>query len=277
MLFGIPAYQFIEIVAALSVGGVATGFLAGLLGVGGGAIIVPILYEVFRFLGVDESNRIFLSVATSLAIIIPTALSSSRSHYRRGAVDMRVVRALGPWVAAGVVAGIFVASVAPATLLKAFFVGSAVFMAGRLLFGADATVSNDAILPKPWVNRAAGVFIGAISTLIGIGGGAYISAYMSLFGWPIHTAIGTAAAFGPIIALPAAAGYVIAGWNAPGLPPLSLGYVSLLGAAVLSPLSVLVAPFGARVAHSLSRQTLQRIFAVFLLLVAARFAYSLAF
>jgi uncharacterized membrane protein YfcA len=155
-------------------------------------------------------------------------------------------------------------------------VASTLFIAGRLAF-ANGSMGGGAKLPGlPW-DGLAGAGIGLISTLIGIGGGAYITAYMRFLGWPIHKAVGTAAGFGPLIAIPATIGFMVEGWGLPALPPLSLGYVSLLGLIVVAPVSVLAAPLGVRVAHQLSRRTLEYIFMTFLLLVAARFAASLAF
>jgi uncharacterized membrane protein YfcA len=259
---------------ALLAGGLITGFCAGLLGVGGGAIIVPVLYELFRFSGVDETIRMQVCVATSLAIIIPTSVNSMRSHWKHGAVDFSVVKALGPWVAGGAIAGVFVAAHAPASVLKGAFVASTLFIASRLAFGKSSAAGGAALLGLPWDGLAA-AGIGLISTLIGIGGGAYITAYMKFLGWPIHKAVATASAFGPIIAIPAVIGFMAEGWGSPLLPPLSLGYVSLLGVAVIAPVSALAAPFGARVAHRLQRRTLEYAFMTFLLIVAARFTASL--
>ena len=276
MIQSLPWSEIAVLSAALLAGGLVTGFFAGLLGVGGGAIIVPVLYELFGITGVDDSVRMKICVATSLAIIIPTAIRSVRSHWQRGAVDVSVIKALGPWVVGGAIVGVFIASHAPASFLKGVFVASTLFIAGRLAF-ANGSTRDDATLPGlPW-DGLAGAGIGLISTLIGIGGGAYITAYMKYLGWPIHKAVGTAAGFGPLIAVPAAIGFMIEGWGLPRLPPLSLGYVSLLGFLVVAPVSVLAAPLGVRVAHRLSRQTLEYVFMTFLLLVAARFAASLAF
>ncbi|MBT3071221.1 sulfite exporter TauE/SafE family protein [Rhodomicrobium sp. Az07] len=270
----LPWYQIAELAVALLIGGIITGFLAGLLGIGGGAVSVPVLYELFRLANVDESIIMRVCVATSLAIIIPTAINSVRSHNRHGAVVMDVIRRLGPWVVAGAVLGVFIASRAPSSFLKAVFAISCIFIASRLAFGKSEPKPDAALPPAPW-NLVAGFGIGLISTLIGIGGGAYVTAYMKFLGWPIHQAVGTAAGFGPIIAIPATIGYMVEGWNVAALPPLSAGYVSLLGFLVLGPVSVLAAPLGARLAHRLSRRTLEVTFMSFLLFVAARFMVSL--
>jgi uncharacterized membrane protein YfcA len=256
------------------VGGLVTGFLAGLLGIGGGGIIVPVLYELFRIMGVDDSTRMHVGVATSLAIIIPTSVRSFRSHWQHGAVDMVVMKRLAPWVVLGAVLGVFIGSAAPASFLKGVFICSTLFMASRMAFGNGRKIAEQQLPGLPW-DALAGGFVGIISTLIGIGGGAYITAYMRLFGWPIHKAVGTAAGFGPVIAIPAAIGYMVEGWGSPHLPPLSLGFVSVLGLLIIAPVSVLSAPLGVRVAHSLTRRQLEYAFIAFLLFVATRFTISL--
>ncbi len=276
MIFSMPWSEIAELSLALLAGGLVTGFLAGLLGIGGGAVIVPILYELFRITGVDDSIRMQVCVATSLAIIIPTSVRSVRSHWQRGAVDAGVIGRLGPWVIGGAIAGVFIAAHAPASFLKGVFVASTLFIAARIAFGNGSAIAGGTLPGMPW-DALAGAGIGLLSTLIGIGGGAYITAYMRLFGWPIHKAVGTASGFGPIIAIPAAIGYIAEGWGSPLLPPLSLGYVSLLGLIIVAPVSVLAAPLGVRVAHRLPRRTLEYVFVTFLVLVAMRFAASLIF
>ncbi len=276
MTIDLPFNEIALLSLMLLAGGLITGFFAGLLGIGGGAIIVPVLYELFRFAGVDESIRMQLCVATSLAIIIPTSVNSVRSHWKRGAVDTGVIRALGPWVIGGAIAGVFVAAHAPSQFLKGIFVVSTLFIASRLAFGDAAAIAEATLPGQPW-DGLAGAGIGLISTLIGIGGGAYVTAFMKFRGWTIHKAVATASGFGPIIAIPAVAGFMVEGWGSPLLPPLSLGYVSLLGMAVMAPVSVLTAPLGVRVAHRLSRRTLEYVFMTFLLLVAARFTASLLY
>ncbi len=276
MISGLPLSEIATLALALGAGGLLTGFLAGLLGIGGGGIVVPVLYELFRVAGVSDSIRMQVCVATSLAIIVPTSIRSMRSHWLHGAVDFSVIRALGPWIALGAVLGVFIASHSPASFLKGAFVASMLFMASRIAFGNGRAIGAQKLPGQPW-DGLAGAGIGLISTLIGIGGGVYITTYMKLLGWPIHKAVGTASGFGPIIAIPAVIGYIASGWGIPVGVPLQLGYVSLAGAIVVAPLSVLAAPFGVKVAHSLSRRTLEYVFVAFLLTVAARFLVSLIF
>lgn len=276
MIFDLPLSEVTVLALALVAGGIVTGFLAGLLGIGGGGIIVPVLFELYRIAGVPDTVRMQVCVATSLAIMVPTSFRSVRSHWRRGAVDALVLRGLGPWVIVGAVLGAIVASRVPGSFLEGVFIASTLFMASRMAFGTGGAVASEVLPGLPW-DALAGTGIGLISTLIGIGGGAYVTAYMKLFGWPIHKAVGTAAGFGPIIAIPAVVGYMVEGWNLRIGLPLSVGYVSLLGVLVVSPVTVLAAPLGVRVAHGLSRRSLEYAFIAFLLLVATRFTVSLVF
>ncbi len=274
MDLGLPDGELLWLAAMLLAGGFTTGILAGMFGVGGGGILVPVLYELFRIIGVDESLRMHLAVGTSLAIIIPTSLRSFHSHYQRGAVDMDVMRLLGPWVAAGVVAGALIAGNSSGAVLKIVYVVFTAIMATRLYLGGDRWVIGTK-LPGMFVNALVGVVTGIVSTLMGIGGGAYVTAYMTLYGRSIHRAVATSAGFGPIIAIPGAIGYMIAGWGEAGLPPGSLGFVSLLGMIIVVPASVLAAPLGVRIAHGISRRKLEIAFATFLLSVGIRFVVSL--
>ena len=276
MLSGLPSSEIATLALALVAGGLITGFLAGLLGIGGGGIAVPVLYELFTVLGVSDSIRMQVCVATSLAIIVPTSIRSARSHWRQGAVDFSVVRHLGPWVFAGCVAGVLIGAHAPGSVLKGVFAASTLFMAWRIAAGSDRVIASEKLPAQPWP-ALAGTATGLISALIGIGGGVYITTFMRLYGWSIHRAVGTASGFGPIIAIPAVIGYAAEGWTVQTGLPFSLGYVSLAGAAVLAPVSVLAAPLGVKVAHKLPRRTLEYVFVVFLLTVAARFIASLAF
>jgi len=276
MIFGLPWSEIATLALALVAGGALTGFLAGLLGIGGGGIVVPVLYELFRIVGVSDSIRMQVCVATSLAIIIPTSIRSVRSHWLRGAVDFSVIRRLGPWVVAGALLGVLIASHAQASFLKGAFVASTLFMAWRIAFGSGEVIAAEKLPGHPW-DALAGAGIGLISTLIGIGGGAYITAYMRHYGWSIHKSVATASGFGPIIAIPAVIGYMAEGWDIHVGVPLSLGYVSLAGLIVIAPVTVLAAPLGVKVAHSLSHRTLEYAFIAFLLTVAARFLASLIF
>lgn len=274
MDLGLPIGDLLLLAGALLATGLATGLLAGLLGIGGGGIMVPVLYQVFTSLGVDPALCIHLAVGTSLSVIVPTSLRSFRSHRAKGAVDTVLLRSMALPVVAGVVLGALVARASDDTVLKAVWAGCATLMAAKLYFGRESWRLGDEI-PGNRGRALYGGFVGLVSTLMSIGGGAFITTFMTLYGRPIHQAVATASGFGPIIAIPATIGFIWAGWHAAGLPPGSFGYVNLLGTAMIVPASVLAAPLGVRIAHGISRRTLEIAFASFLALVALRFFASL--
>lgn len=274
MDFGLPAGEIALLVAMLLAGGVVMGLLAGLLGVGGGGIMVPILYELFAEIGVDEAVRMHLCIGTTLAVIVPTSLRSYFSHKARGAVDVGILRSMVGPVVLGVVIGTLVARFSDRTVMTAIWAGAAALISLKMYLGRESWRLGDEIPGHPW-RGLYGVFIGTISTLMSIGGGAFVTMMMTLYGRSIHQAVATSSGFGPMIAIPGTLGFIWAGWGASGLPPGSLGYVSLLSAAVIVPASVLAAPWGVRLAHGFSRRTLELAFATFLAVVAARFLFSL--
>ncbi len=282
MIFGLPATDVAFLAVALLSAGAVTGLLAGVFGVGGGAVVVPALYELFRVTGVPDEVRMPLCVGTSLAVIIPTSIRSFNAHRGKGKVDMSVLRRWALPVVIGVAAGSAIARFAPADLFKAVFVGVALISAARLLFGRDSwTFGSD--LPGGALMQAYGLVIGLLSALMGIGGGQLSNLFMTFYGRPIHQAIATSSGLGVLISIPGAIGYVYAGWpRAAEYPdvaalqfPLAVGYVSLIGFALFVPTSIWTAPIGARLAHRLSKRRLETAFGIFLLVVAARFAWSL--
>lgn len=260
----------------LAVAGTAAGLLAGLLGVGGGIVMVPILYFVFGVVdSVDEAVRMHMAVGTSLAAMIPTSISSARAHHARGAVDAALFLRWLPGIAFGVLAGVIVAGWVKGPVLMGLFAVSAVIIALHMLFGRESWRLADA-LPGPHAQRGMAAGIAGVSVMMGIGGGTFTVPVLTLFGYPIHRAVGTAAAIGVLIAIPGAIGFAATGWDAAGRPPGSLGYASLVGVAALIPTTMLAAPWGVALAHRLSRIWLRRAFAVFLGLTAMRMAASLA-
>lgn len=273
-MFGIPVADLITLVIALLGAGLVTGVLAGMFGVGGGAVIVPVLYQIFGFLNVPEDVRMHLCVGTSLAIIIPTSIQSFRTHYSKGKVLMDVLKLWAVPVVLSVLAGGAIAAFAPALVLKLVFIAVALSNAIKLLSGRDDwRIAPE--LPDPLGMRAYGVLIGLASSLMGIGGGAISNMILSLHGKAIHNAVATSSGLGVLISVPGAIAYIAAGWPKMAmLPPLSLGFVSLLGFALIAPTSTLVAPLGARLAHSMPKRRLEIAFGVFLLLVSARFIWG---
>ncbi|MGE0445441.1 MAG: sulfite exporter TauE/SafE family protein [Vicinamibacterales bacterium] len=261
--------QVFPLVLVLLGAGAVAGVTAGLLGVGGGIVLVPVLWTLFTSMGVDEGVRMHLAVGTSLATIIATSASSVRAHHRRGAVDVGLLRQWGPWILGGVLVGTAVAGAVRGRVLTLVFACAALVVAGYMGLGrAEWRVAQQ--LPRGGVRAIIAGVIGALSAMMGIGGGTLSVPLLSLFGYPIHRAIGTAAAIGFLIGVPGAVGFAIAGWNAPRLPPFSVGYVSLIGFALIFPTSTLLAPYGARLAHRLDTRYLRRVFAVFLAVTALR-------
>lgn len=270
MLNGLDFGTLLAIAGMLAVAGAATGVLAGVFGVGGGAISVPILFFAFGLIGVTDDIAMPLAVGTSLAIIIPTSIKSARGHYAKGAVDMAIVRAWAVPVLVGVSVGALVARFAEPWVFQLVFVLVATTNAIKLLFGkAGWQVADD--LPRGIALRVYGMFVGLFSALMGIGGGAISNLIMTLHGRPIHQAVATSAAVGVLISIPGTIGYVLAGWGKAGLPFGSLGFVSMLGFVLIVPTTLLTTSIGVRLAHSMSRRNLERAFGIFLLLVSVRF------
>jgi uncharacterized membrane protein YfcA len=274
MDFGVTPAEIAAVVVALIAGGLVAGFLAGLLGIGGGGVLVPVLYEVFGIVGVDPSIRMHLTLGTSLAIIAPTALKSFAGHRAKGSVDMQVLWRMGPGIVAGVVAGILIAKISSGTSLKWVWAIAASVFALKMALGREDWRLGDQLPGRPWLEAVSSA-IGCLSTLMSIGGATFVVPFLTLYGRPILQAVATASGIGPMIALPGAVGYMWAGWGAENLPPFSLGYVSLLGVLVIAPISVFAAPFGVRVAHNIPRRRLELAFAAFLACVAVRFFYDL--
>jgi len=250
------------------------GIMAGIFGIGGGAILVPVLYQFLTMLGVDEAVRMHVCVGTSLAIIIPTSMRSFTSHLKKGAVDLQLLR---QWMVA-VPLGVIIASLIAASIssagLRAIFAMIAILVALRLLFNRENwRIGND--VPANPVRALAGLVIGFLSTLMGIGGGVLTNTFMTLFNRPMHQAVATSSGVGILISIPATIGFIWAGWGVDNLPPFSLGYVNPVAVLMVIPVTVLVAPLGVRIAHALNKRQLEIAFGLFLLVVAARYFYSL--
>jgi uncharacterized membrane protein YfcA len=262
--------EWLPMVLALAAAGAAGGLMAGLLGVGGGIVIVPALDFALGLAGVDPAVALHIAVGTSMATIVPTAISSSRSHAKRDAVDFAIVKRWTVPIVVGALAGALIASHLDAKVLAAVFGVVALFAGLKMLLPLDNVVLRPS-LPTGILGAALPALIGAISAMMGIGGGTMSVPTMTLCGEPVHKAVGTAALLGLWIALPGTLGYLLA--QVPPVstvPPLTIGYVSLPGFALIAPISWLVAPLGARLAHSLDRRKLSGAFGVFLFAVAIR-------
>ncbi len=249
--------------------GAVSGVLAGMLGIGGGIVIVPVLDAALGILGVDGAIRMHIAVATSLATIIPTSISSSRAHHRRQSVDLDLVRRWSAFIFAGALFGTWIAARVHSDALAGLF-GAVAFIIGiKLLLPTEGKTLADSV-PRSPIMALVPTTIGTISSMMGIGGGTLTVAALTLMNQPVHRAVGTAALFGLVIALPGTVGFIVAGWSDPRLPAASLGYVNLAGFLFIAPTTVLFAPLGAAIAHRLSQRQLSALFGGFLLLMSVR-------
>jgi len=276
MFLDVPVSELAWLAGAIVVSGIVTGILAGLFGIGGGAVIVPALYEVFRILGVPEDVRMQLCIGTSLAIIVPTTIRSYRAHRERGEGIREVVRAWALPAVIGVATGALLAAFAPSIVFKIAFVVIISFIAIKLLIGRESWRVADE-LPGRAAMTFYGFLVGLCSSLLGISGGSVSNTILMLYGRSIHNSVAISAGLGVPIAIAGTVGYALAGLRYQALlPPLSIGFVSIIGVVLMAPVSSFVAAYGARLAHALSRRRLEVAFGLFLLAVAIRFAFSLA-
>lgn len=266
--------EIIYLALAVAIAGVAGGLIAGLLGVGGGIVIVPVLFTVLEALGTEPGVAIKVAVATSLATIVLTSLSSARSHHKRGAVDYSLLKRWSVPVVIGVVIGTLVAGYADGRLLTGVF-GTVALLVAINMFLRRKNEPLWLDFPNAVVRSALGVVVGLISAMMGIGGGTLSVPILTAFGFDMRKAVGTASAIGFFIAIPGMLGYILTGWGAIGLPPYSLGYINLVAFAAVAPLTMAFAPIGARIAHSIPQSALRLSFAVFLLATSIRMFWSL--
>jgi uncharacterized membrane protein YfcA len=277
MILGVPASELALLAGMIIAGGVITGILAGLFGIGGGALIVPVLYEVFGMLDVPVEVRMQLCVGTSLAIIVPTTFRSYRTHQARGVVMDDVVRAWAVPAVAGVGVGALIAAFAPGWVFQLTIAVIAVTIAARLLIGRDDwRIADD--LPKGRALRGYGFLVGLSSALMGVSGGSVSNMILTLHGKTLHRAVATSAGLGVPITIAGTVGFMLAGLPKRALmPPLSIGFVSLIGFALMAPISSFTASYGARLAHALPKRWLEIGFGIFLLSVSVRFVFGIFF
>ena len=274
-MLGAPLSELLLIAAAIMAGGVVAGILAGLFGVGGGVIAVPVLFEVFRLLGVPDAVHMQLCIGTSLAIMAPTNIRSYLTHRAAGAVLTDVVRQWTPGVIVGIAIGSGIATVAPSPVFKIAFIVMATIIGGKLLFGRRSWRLGDE-LPKHPLARLFGLAVGLMASLTGVSGGSLVTMVLTLYGKPIHQAVATSAGIVVPITIAGTLGYIVAGLpHQAQLPPLSIGFVSLIGFALMAPVSSVTASYGAKMAHALSRRALEIAFGCFLLAASLRFLVSL--
>jgi uncharacterized membrane protein YfcA len=258
--------------AAMLATGCVAGVMAGLFGIGGGIVIVPVLEFALGILGVDPAIRMHVAVATSLATIIPTSISSARAHHQRRAVDLDIVKRWALFVLLGAFLGAWIAAQVHSRVLAMIFATLALLIALKMILLPQSRNLTDEV-PRGAFMLLIPTGIGCLSSMMGIGGGTFSVMTLTLFNQPIHRAVGTAALLGLAIGLPGTIGFIITGWNDARLPPGSFGYVSLIGFALIAPATVMAAPIGAKIAHSFSEKKLSIFFGTFLVLAAARLFY----
>lgn len=253
-------------VLGLMATGVVSGIAAGLLGIGGGAIIVPALSNALLLLGYDADVVQHVAVGSSLAIIIPTGVMSARSHFKRNSMDWEVLKLWAPSIVAGTFIGGLMAGWFSGDVLRIVFAVMAFVIAANIVFAFQTRLMGHLKGSKA-THRASGFVVGYISSLMGIGGGSLTVPTLVAFGETMHKAVGTSAGIGVAIAISGTLGLIISGWGVEGLPPLSLGYVNLVALVLVGALAAVFAPAGAALAHRMDQKTLKYVFAVFLVLV----------
>lgn len=263
----LPLNEILLLLAALAAAGLAGGVVAGLFGVGGGTVIVPAVFYAFEVLGLGGEGNLHTAIGTSLLTIVATSWRSLRAHRTHGAVDEIVLKTWTPWVAFGGLVGAAVAGLTSMEGLAIVYGVCLAVVAAQLGLMPERFVLRPD-LPTGWGRRGFGTLIGGLSAMMGIGGGSFGGMLMTLCGRPIHQAVATASGFGVAIGAAATLGFVVFGWDAAGRPPLSLGYVNVPGAVLMAVLTTAVAPWGAKLAHSLDRRVLRKAFALYLLATA---------
>lgn len=263
-------------VLGLMVTGMFSGVFAGLLGIGGGAIIVPALGFALGLLGYDSDVVQHLAVGSSLAIIIPTGIMSARSHHKRGAVDTHALKLWVPAILIGTLLGGLMAGIYSGDVLRLVFGVVAIFIAANIVLPFQQKLMGH-LHSSPITHRISALIVGYISALMGTGGGSLSVPTLAAFGLTMHRAVGTGAAIGVAIAISGTIGFVISGWNATDLPPLSIGYINLLAVVLIGSLAALCAPIGVAMAHRLDQKRLKQVFAAFMFLVGAQMIWKALF
>ncbi len=266
----INSSELINLLLVLTAAAAVAGFMAGLLGVGGGIIMVPALYYAFTVLDFDIVTRMHLSVGTSLAIIIPTSIISTKTHMEYDAVDFRMVRSFGIFILLGVIAGTFLAVSLKTPALVLFFSIFA-FMVGLFFIFVREKLMDNPKKISDLIKNISGVIIGFISIPLGIGGGSLMVPFMRTFGYDIRKSIGTAAAVGFLIALSGTITMITGGKIIDNInTPFSIGYINLLGFIVFVPVTMIMARIGAKAVYKIDKKLLSKIFGIFLILVSIR-------
>jgi uncharacterized membrane protein YfcA len=264
---------YLPLILGLAGTGIVSGVFAGLLGIGGGAIIVPALAFALEFMGFDKDVVQHVAVGTSLAIIIPTGISSALSHRKRGAVDMRVLKLWAPVIMVATLCGGLMAGLYSGNVLRIIFGVFAIFIAANIVLPFQQRLIGH-LSASALTHRIFAGVVGYISALMGVGGGSLSVPTIAALGATMHQAVGTGAAIGVFIAVSGTIGFIISGWSVSDLPPLSAGFVNVPALLLIGVFAALTAPLGAALAHRLDQKTLKRVFAVFLLLVGTNMIWK---
>ncbi len=262
--------ELLILVPILLASGVVAGLLAGLLGVGGGIVIVPMLYHIFIYMNIDISIAMPLSIGTSLSTIVVTSIISAHSHHKKGGIDWDLSKRWIPFVILGVLISSFTSKYIDGANLKFMFGILLLVVSINMIISSFKNLVIADSLPGRFLQSIFAVLVGGFASLLGIGGGTIMVPLLTLFSFPIHRAVSTASLFGLIISVPATIGYIIVGWNVENLPLASTGYVNWLAFAVLVPMTMFFAPYGVKLAYSLNVKQLKVAFAVFLACVGLK-------
>jgi len=265
--------ELLILIPILLASGVLAGLLAGLLGVGGGIVIVPMLYHIFIYMNIDISIAMPLAIGTSLSTIVVTSIISARSHHKKGGIDWDLAKRWIPFVILGVLIGAFSSKFIDGTNLKFMFGILLLVVSLHMIISSFKSLVIASSLPGKFGQSIFAVLLGGFASLLGIGGGTLMVPLLSLFSFPIHRAVSTASLFGLIISIPATIGYIIVGWNVENLPLASTGYVNWLAFAVLVPMTMFFAPYGVKLAYKLNVKQLKLAFSIFLLCVGIKMVF----
>ena len=262
--------EIVNLFIVLSIAASVAGFMAGLLGVGGGIIIVPALYYAFTILDFDIATRMHISVGTSLAIIVPTSIISAKTHMEHKAVDVNLVKSFGIFIVLGVIGGTFLAVNLRTSDFILFFSIMAFIVGLFFIFFRDKFLENPKKI-KDSIKNISGVAVGFISVLLGIGGGSLMVPFMRTFGYDIRKSIGTASAIGILIAISGTITMITGGEIINNIStPYTIGYINLFGFIVFVPVTMLMARIGAKAVYKIDKKVLSKIFGSFLIIVSIR-------
>ena len=258
----------------LLITGIIGGLIAGLLGVGGGIVIVPVLFWIFTSLKFPDEILMHMAIGSSLATIIPTSIASARAHYYKGSIDINVLKKWGFGIFFGALIGGFIGKFFGANDLKYVF-GIVALLVAINMFKKNPITIKDSLPLSKFINFFFSGLIGFISSLMGVGAGTLGVPALVSFSMPIHKAIGTAAALGLFIAVPATIGLAFSGFDVPNRPPMSIGFVNLIAFFIMFPLTILFAPIGVKIAHLINQSILKKFFSLFLIITSIKMLSSI--